>query len=441
MKGGPYSRLGSIVEDGKLFLRYNAAALRKRALRFNRFVKSGFRHDEIKYPLVRFGNSAHQYFYGYYDIGPFNHDETILLALSASSKNVSPNADDLVQAGYFRIEDPDNFCVVGETNTWCWQQGCRLQWYPPKDQGRSQKVFYNKLINGRYGSVVRDIQSRVVETTLPWPLYSLDPDGRYGLTLNFSRLHRLRPGYGYAVLPDETIGQLAPTDDGIWHVNLQTGEERLILSVRSIAGFQPLETMNKAEHYFNHICINPDGTRFLFFHVWVQKGKRYTRLITCNPDGSEPYPLINEGHVSHYTWKSPAELLCFSTHADTGMKYHLYQDKSNRRTVVGAGILKEDGHPSFSKNGENLLTDTYPDQYGDRKLLLYNLENESVETLGSFFSPYCLKNELRCDLHPRWSPSGKYVAFDSSHDGKRSLYMIRVPEEITKQNQAAMIAG
>jgi len=217
---------------------------------------------------------------------------------------------------------------------------------------------------------------------------------------------------------------MGPKKDGIWYLDLNTGENKLLFSIADIVQLEPLKTMQGAVHYFNHIFINPDGSRFLFFHVWLQKGRKYTRLITCNMDGSEPYPLINEGHVSHYTWKSVDELLCFSTHADSGMKYHLYKDKTSYREVIADGLLKEDGHPSYSPDGKFILTDTYPDKYNDRHLLLFEVSNERILNLGRFFSPYRYIGELRCDLHPRWSPSGRYIAFDSAHEEKRSMYAI-----------------
>jgi Tol biopolymer transport system component len=254
----------------------------------------------------------------------------------------------------------------------------------------------------------------------------VSPDGRFALSLDFSRLGRLRPGYGYKNIPDTTKDQMAPKEDGVWYLNMKTGKARLILAIADIVQLQPLETMQGAEHYLNHICINPEGNRFLFFHVWLRKGKRYTRLITSNPDGSELCCLINEGHVSHYTWKSNDEILCFSTHADSGMKFYLYQDRSEQRKMFGEGLLRGDGHPSFSPDGKYVLTDTLPDQCADRHLLLFDPENNSLHSLGVFFSPFHFRGELRCDLHPRWSPSGKYIVFDSAHEGKRAIYVLEL---------------
>lgn len=407
--------------------------LKTKVFRFVKHAKNGLGWKPITCVPRKFGDEDHQVFFGYYDISPISEDDAILLATRAPASNSPPKPNTVLQVGFYDLNDDHNgFIHVGNTTTWCWQQGCRLQWFPLREQGRSSKIIYNRLLEGRYGCVIQDIQSKKVETKLSEPLYSVSPDGKYGLTLNFSRLQRLRPGYGYVGLGDETIGQLAPADDGIWHVDMQTGETSLVFSVADMACFEPLETMKGAEHYFNHISINPTGTRFLFFHIWLIRSKRYTRAMTCNVDGSEPYALINEGHVSHHTWKNNEEILCFSTHADSGMKYHLYEDKTSFRRVVGNGVLNEDGHPSYSPDGQFILTDTYPNKYSDRHILLFDVSNERVINLGGFFSPYKYRGEVRCDLHPRWSPSVRYIAFDSTMDGRRAIYLIDFKSQASK---------
>lgn len=413
-----------ILREKVFLLQDNIIVLQKKFLRFVRYIKSGLKHAELKFHLIKLGDTQHQFFFGYYDLSPFNYNDSSILALRGSSENYPPLYNFPVHVGYFNAKNPKEFYHVGDTVTWCWQQGCRLQWYPLREEGRNNTIIYNTLINNRYGCLVQNIQTKNILCQHNRPIYSISPDGRFGLSLNFSRLARLRPGYGYVTFPDETEGELEPKEDGIWYMDLNTGEIKLLFSIADIAQLGPLNTMHGAVHYFNHICINSDGTRFLFFHVWLKSGKRYTRLITCNPDGSEPYLLINEGHVSHYTWKSADELLCFSTHADTGVKYHLYKDKTSHREVIADGFLEGDGHPSYSPNGRFILTDTYPDKYNDRHILLFDMADNKILNLGRFFSPYRYVGELRCDLHPRWSPSGRYIVFDSAHEKKRNIYAI-----------------
>jgi len=265
------------------------------------------------------------------------------------------------------------------------------------------------------------------------PVYAVSTDGRWGLSLNFSRLHRLRPGYGYAALLDDSADAPVPVEDGLWRIDMQSGDTEFLFSIAEIACMQPLRSMTGAEHYFNHVQFNPSSTRFLFFHLWLNKGRRFSRLITCDVDGEDRYVLINEGHVSHYAWKSDVELLAYSTHADTGTRYHLYRDKSGVRSVVGEGVLVEDGHPSYSPDGSLLLVDTYPDRLREQHVLLYGPERQTSEWVAAFFSPRRFDTtDVRCDLHPRWSHCGRYICVDSACEGKRAMYILDVGDFLSE---------
>ncbi len=390
-------------------------------------IFKGKRIGDLK--IQRFNNLNNQVFFGYYDVTPFSQNEIFLLAVHSPLENLPPKPESELLLGYYDLRKENSpFIETGKTTTWCWQQGCRLQWYPEKS---NQDVLYNRLIEGEYGCVIQNIKTKKIVKTLKMAVYSASKDGNWGLSLNFSRLHRLRPGYGYVNFPDETKGQLSPEEDGIWRINMKTGEERLLFSVSEIASFKTLSSMEDAEHYFNHILFNPDGTRFMFFHVWLKNNKRFTRLITCDINGNRKYALINEGYVSHYCWKSNDELLAYSTHANTGTNFHLYKDKSDVRKIIGKGILNHDGHPSYSPDGSILLTDIYPDKCREQHLFIYELKSGELHSIGSYYSPFKFKGEVRCDLHPRWSPSGRYICIDTPHKSKRAIYLLNVKDVLS----------
>ncbi|SVE55722.1 uncharacterized protein METZ01_LOCUS508576, partial [marine metagenome] len=42
------------------------------------------------------------------------------------------------------------------------------------------------------------------------------------------------------------------------------------------------------------------------------------------------------------------------------------------------------------------------------------------------YSPPALTAEVRCDLHPRWSPTGSMICFDSAHEGKRAVCVLHL---------------
>ena len=191
--------------------------------------------------------------------------------------------------------------------------------------------------------------------------------------------------------------------------------------------FTPLPTMEGAEHYVNHLAFNPSGNRFMFFHLWVNNGRRYNRLVTCDLFGQNLCTLTNEGLVSHYTWKSDAELLVTLYRENIGIRYYLFHDFSDVRTIIGDSQLNKDGHPSYSPDKSLILTDTYPDKYGEQHLLLYTLDQRLIE-IAKFFSPTRFHGEVRCDLHPRWDRTGQNVCVDSAHDGNRTFYVINLKD-------------
>jgi Tol biopolymer transport system component len=403
----------------------NASKIITLQKQLNRLIGLKFTNSSIgKVKLYKLAVNRSHTFFGYYDKTPFSLDNSSVLAIVTPNKNRPLNIGDIATVGYFNFYAGEkcNFNPVGETLTWCWQQGCRLQWFPKNE---NELVIYNKIVKQSYGSVVQNIHTKEIIREYSTPIYDIDKKGEWGLTLNFSRLQRLRPGYGYMVFPDKTEKDFSPKDDGIWLMDVSSGKKRLIISLDYLSKLDPVPSMEKAEHYINHIAFNPSGDRFMFFHLWKKDNKRFNRLITADLDGRNLYILSNEGIVSHYTWKSDNELLVYSAEKVLGTNYKLYQDKSKNVHVIGEGVLNQDGHPSYSLDGKLILTDTYPDKYGDRHLLLYS-ENEGLKELGRFFSPNKFDGEYRCDLHPRWDRIGSYVAFDSVHKGIRALYVMEI---------------
>ncbi len=392
----------------------------------NRFIRSIF-NGKKSLPALEtriFSLPDAHLFFGYYDVPQFSYDENLLLASAAPLMNTTPAPDDRLRLGFFDLfEKKPEFKEFGSTNTWCWQQGCRLQWYPYDGK---DTVIYNKLVNDQYGCVIQDILKGKTLRSFSRPIYALSRDGKWGLSLDFSRLQRLRPGYGYNTLPDFSVGKKEPTEDGIWRINMETGEERLLFSVNDISSFEQNEPIKENEHYFNHLLFNFNGDRFMFFHIMqMPTGKRNIRMLTSDINGENIRLINGSGHSSHYCWKNNDILLCYSTIDGKGTGYYLYEDGLGSVQIVGAHELTEDGHPSFIPGKEEIITDTYPDKYGESSLLLYQLSNESISVLAKEFLPTKFRNETRCDLHPRVAPSGEFISIDCILDSKRAIKVFK----------------
>jgi hypothetical protein len=330
--------------------------------------------------------------------------------------------EDIGTVAMIDLEDGDRFTPLAETRAWNWQQGAMLQWLATAPD---RLVIHNDREGDRYVSRVRDVHTGHVRT-LPRPVYAVSRDGTQAVTLNFSRVHRTRPGYGYVGIPDEWKDDPAPEQDGISWMDLATGESRLIISLAQIAGFGHDESMDEGHHWFNHLLFSPDGSRFIFLHRWqVGRGRR-TRMFTANPDGSDIVCVADHEMISHFDWRDPQHILAWARQHGQGDYYYLFTDRSQELEIVGEGILDRDGHCSYSPDGRWILTDGYPDKESKRTVILYRPADKRRIDVGRFYSDPKITGEFRCDLHPRWNRDGTQVCIDSIHEGTRQLYVIDV---------------
>lgn len=299
-----------------------------------------------------------------------------------------------------------------------------LQWLG----GGAVELIYNVFRDGRYGSVVRDVKDGKTRR-LPLPIYAVSRDGRQAVTLDFDRLHRLRPGYGYCVAPEEGASDPAPADRGIRRMEMGTGESRLIIPIARAAAEKPDDRFRGAHHWFNHLEFNPSGTRFIFLHRWraPEATSRFTRLYTARPDGSDLRLHADAGMVSHFAWRDDRTILAWARVAGKGDRFFLFDVESGATETVGEGVLTQDGHCSYSPDDRWILTDTYPDARRLHTLILYRIADGRRVDIGRFLEPPASTGPWRCDLHPRWSRDGAKVSIDSTHEGgHRQVYEVDV---------------
>jgi len=384
-------------------------------------------------PFKKYNSSSNNNhtFFGYYDKTPFSIDDKKILALTVNCKNNPLNIKKTYKAtiGYFKINAPEKFYSIGKTSTWCWQQGCRLMWFP---QDEKNFIIYNRLIDGNYGSVIQNINNKEIIKKFNFPIYDINHNGTFALTLNFSRLQRLRPGYGYTNIEDKTANNPCPDDDGIWICNLNKNKKELIINLKMLGEHESEESMNGAHHYINHLCLNPEGNRFLFFHLWMKDGKRYNRGITSDLDGKNFKILNNKGFVSHYCWKNNNEILIFSS-INQKAKYYLYTDLSDKVQSVTDGILNKDGHPTYLNNKESIITDTYPSKYlREQSLILF--DKNKLFNISKIFSPLNYAGEVRCDLHPRISRNNRFICIDVPFSKGRQIVVFDIKNLAIQQN-------
>ena len=356
------------------------------------------------------------HFFGYYEKSPWNTDESLLLAHETDFQDRRPTPEDV--ARICLIDTDTGRCDrVAETTAWDFQQGAMLQWLgAPLDH----QFIYNDRSDDGFVSHIRDETGEHVRT-IPHPVYAVNPDGETGYFLDYGRLDRTRPGYGYPSGEEASL-EPHPDDDGIYRVDLSTGTARLLVSLQELAGFEREPSMSYGLHWVNHIQPSPDGKRVAFIHRSETPDDRrwLDRLFLLGADGTD-LELLHSGFVSHYDWRTARDVLAWTDRG--GEAFYLYDVNGSVRSV-GRDVLPRDGHCSFSPSGEWLLLDTYPTEDRQRGLFIYHWERGELLELGWVHSPRVDHPSLRCDLHPRWDRSGRRVCFDSTHDGTRQMYTL-----------------
>ena len=364
----------------------------------------------------------HEYFFGYYDKSPWDATGRYMICMRAKDTWSVPDPLDTADIMLIDTEDKNSIRKVATTHTWNVQQGCMAQWLGPDF---SSRILYNDLREGKYCSVVLDITTGE-ERVLPMPAYTVSADGKTVLSLNFSRLHSLRLGYGYAALPESTKEVALPDTTAVWKMDVETGEVTELLKYTDFAKFQPRPEMQEegSVHKVNHLMLSPNGKRFMVLYRWFCGQRKYTRLVTCNVDGTDMYVLSDDDMVSHCYWKNDEEIIAFERKKEFGPGYYLMKDKTQEWKHLW-GQLSNDGHPSYCPMESDLVVfDTYPNRLRVQEVKIAKDTDPEPRTIAKVFAPFRYDNDTRCDLHPRWSRDGKKICFDSTFEGRKGLYIV-----------------
>jgi hypothetical protein len=355
-------------------------------------------------------------FFGYFGTSPWSRSGRLQLVHRWNRRN--PAVVDVCLVD----ERQGSYRTIGSSDAWTFQQGTMAQWMQTQ---QGEAVIFNMR-------VARKLVSRIVSLDgvardVPWPVQALRPGCAQGTSINYRRLATINE-YGYDVDADNFRPDQAAEEDGIWRVDFTSGKGDLILSLADLMKRAARSEMQGARHEVNHVVYSPDGNRFVFMHRWTGRSGKFSRLYCADADGSDLRLLLDHRMVSHYAWRDDSTLVVWARTAAQGDRYYLLDVRDGQATVLGKNSLDRhgDGHPSFSPSGDWLVTDTYPDRDRRRRLLLFHVPTNRLVEIGRFFSPWHFDGAERCDLHPRWSPDGRRVSVDSTHEGSRQSYVLDV---------------
>lgn len=403
-------------------------------------------NSEIFVPYKKLTTPPGFHWFAYYDKLETDPSGRYVLAMKTDFEGRSPKAGDEIEIGMVDTQDGCKWVKLGTSKAWGWQQGCQLQFIP---QSKS-KVIWNDREGGKFVSRIVDVQTRKMRT-INTPVYALSPDGKWAVTVDYSRVNDMRKGYGYSGIPDKLAAEKFPSNAGIWKVDLKTGQKKLIVSHADAMKIpNPLDPeFADAKHWFNHLLVSPDGKRFIFLHRWrypdAARTAKYkdvggfgTRMFTASVDGGDLRAIDPYNYTSHFIWDTESKNVVAWTRIPRNGEmrkgfYVIADSPTEKISLIGEGVMTDNGHNTFlSNHPEWILNDTYPREWTQHRqeVYIYNVKTGEKKVIARLNSPKGYKGELRCDTHPRSTPDGTKVIVDSAHDGGRQIYMFDISELI-----------
>ncbi len=373
------------------------------------------------------------YFFGYYDRNPWDSGIANHLVMKVPQIERLPERGETAEIGLLSLDG--QYSKLTETRCWCHQQGCMELFL----KHRPDCFIYNDYDDEQDRVIARIFQlGKGVVGQYDRPVYAISPDGRWGASLDFSRIPRRGYSYADAVLSPDVMPK-EPENDGIWLIDLHTGESKLVASYDVMMKRHPYAySLAEQRVWLNHVIFNSDSSRllWLFRHSPADSSKGVfwkTFMYTSSLTGEDTECILSEcqwqDFISHQIWgHHPNEILVDARWSEAGHGAVVFDE--SRRPFTARRISESHGrmsHMVFSPDGKYILADSYPEKETSlQTLIIIDAETGKWEELGKFYHRPVPMVETRCDLHPRWSPDGRFVTVDSTHDGKRGIYILEL---------------
>jgi hypothetical protein len=379
------------------------------------------------------------HFFGY--IGhvqniPWNRSGRYLLALRTAFQDHMPAADEAAEIVLLDAVHDYAERVVDRTLAWNPQQGTMLYWNP---QAQETQFFFNDRDpkTGRIFTVLYDLSAgengkRVREFRFddtPVGNSGVAQQGGWFAAINYARLARLRPVTGYPQTFDWTAGVPHPKDDGVFRVEIATGEKKLLVSFDQLAAvLRPKHPgIDTKELFINHTLSNRDGDRIFFFvrADFDKVAERINEPFLIHPDGTGLTPTRFIG--GHPEWDAGHRMIG----AVDKQQVIFDTDRQEVAGTIGSREILPDpeGDNSLSPDGRWLVNGSRT-QTRNRYVFVRRADNLSVSSEGFDVTGWT-SGDLRCDPAPCWNRVSNHIVFPAiaNDAGKtRQMFVIRLKE-------------
>lgn len=401
---------------------------------------SNTQSPEFDLKIEQLTSGAKHHFFGY--IGqcqtiPWNESGQYIMGLEIDTITRMPKPEEAATIILIDTYDKNKIIRVDKTHAWNPQQGTMFYWNPLKPE---TQFFFNDrdVETGEVFTAIYDIEEkkRVREFRFedtPIGNGSVAADGSAWLGLNYGRLARLRLVTGYPEALDWSKDEIAPENDGIFIVDIKTGEKRLLVSYRQLETELKKQnpTLDHTGLFINHTLWSRDSDRVYFFvrggwsKTMTNKGDRVNTPCTINADGTG-LTLHDQFIGGHPEW-AEGNLMIGIEKNEGGDKQILY-NVDTRKTVGQLGnpemFPKPEGDVSLSPDA-NWFANGYGKSSKNYYAFLRLSDGAFVRSEGINKGAY--SGDIRIDPAPRWNRTNDAILVPGIDKNKtRQMFMIRV---------------
>lgn len=391
--------------------------------------------------VTQLTHGPRHHFFGY--IGqsktvPWSGDGRYILALETTSQERMPTAGDAANICLIDTQNGNAARVVDRTPAWNPQQGTMFYWHPAHPDTQfffndrdpvTNKVFtvlYDISANGGTGGRLREF--RFDDT--PVANGGVAPNGEFFTAINYARMARLRPVTGYPEAWDWTVGVAAPTDDGIFRVNIATGRKSLIVSFAALReALRELDpTIDKAQLFINHTLNNRDSNLVYFFaranFESQELGARVNSPFTVRPDGTglTRHDTFIGGHPE---WALGARIV------GSANREQVVYDVARQAIVESWGgrerFPNPEGDIALSPDGQWFVNGHREGEHHVYTFL--HLESQRVVKSPPVYLATWNSGPLRLDPAPAWNRTSDAIVVPGiAADGTRQMFVLQLPK-------------
>lgn len=354
---------------------------------------------------------------------PWNASERYILSLESEFHDHMPEADEAAKILIIDTQNDYSTEYLDETRAWNLQQGTMMYWNPGSPE---TQFFFNDrdTKTGKVFTILYDIEKRQrireyrFEDT-PVGNSGVASKGGYFLAINYARMDRLRPITGYLDAFDWTVGQKAPEDDGIFKVNIQTGEKELLVNFKQLADLCDQHT---ASYYINHTLWNRANDKIYFFARGAEgdQTKVVNEVFTVNADGSGLTKQLFTG--GHPEWDLGDVII--GDYDNQQARYDVNQQKIVGYIGEPGTFRKPGGDVTLSPNGKMFANGASSET--DNVYTVFRRTDDQYVKSGEFSRGPYGNSRMRIDTAPRWNRTGDKLLVPGYVDGARQLFIITV---------------